>query len=162
MGRKLDKFLLLMWKNWLLQYRKPLQTLVEVLAPVLFSILLVVIRSLVDPETNPPQIYKPFCVLPILCKDEATKPNQKFLADFGNTTLKNFTLVYSPYSNTALRRSMGILEGVFGHIIGYNNSAQLEAHFLDSNATLTFAGIQLDDALGNRDFLPDDLEVSLR
>ena len=47
-----DKFLLLTWKNWLLQWRHKTQTVIEVLAPVLFSILLVLIRSLVDPETR--------------------------------------------------------------------------------------------------------------
>lgn len=47
-----DKFLLLTWKNWLLQWRHKTQTAFEVLAPVFFSILLVLIRSLVDPETR--------------------------------------------------------------------------------------------------------------
>lgn len=50
MGKQLDKFLLLMWKNWILQIRHPVQTIVEIAAPVLFCALLVLIRSLVDPE----------------------------------------------------------------------------------------------------------------
>lgn len=69
MGEKLDKFLLLMWKNWLLQYRKPIQTLVEIIAPVLFSLLLVVIRSLADPELHEPIVYPPFCTIPMGLKD---------------------------------------------------------------------------------------------
>lgn len=60
MGKKFDKFLLLMWKNFLLQWRHPKQTLVEILAPVLFSSLLVVIRSLVDPDLHPARYYIPF------------------------------------------------------------------------------------------------------
>ncbi|KAJ6645936.1 hypothetical protein Bhyg_01145 [Pseudolycoriella hygida] len=48
-----SKFRLLMWKNLLLQWRHKLRTLVEILAPVLFSALLVVIRSLVDPRLYP-------------------------------------------------------------------------------------------------------------
>lgn len=44
------KFRLLMWKNWLLQWRHKLQMLVEILVPVVFSALLVLIRSMVDPE----------------------------------------------------------------------------------------------------------------
>lgn len=55
-----------MWKNWMLQYRKPLQTVIEILAPVLFSILLVGIRSLVDPEPHDAVVYKPFCTIPYL------------------------------------------------------------------------------------------------
>ncbi|CAG9840389.1 unnamed protein product [Diabrotica balteata] len=63
MGEKLDKFLLLMWKNWLLQYRKPIQTMIEIIAPVLFSFLLVYIRSLSDPTYQHERIFKPFCAL---------------------------------------------------------------------------------------------------
>lgn len=48
-----NKFGLLMWKNWLLQWRHKIQSLVEILLPVLFSALLVLIRSLVDPEQFP-------------------------------------------------------------------------------------------------------------
>lgn len=48
-----SKFALLMWKNWLLQWRHKVQSLVEILLPVLFSALLVLIRSLVDPEHFP-------------------------------------------------------------------------------------------------------------
>lgn len=44
------KFKLLMWKNWLLQKRHRTQTIVEILAPVLFASLLVIIRSLVKAE----------------------------------------------------------------------------------------------------------------
>jgi hypothetical protein len=44
-----DKFCLLMWKNWLLQIRYKLQTVCEILIPVAFSGLLVMIRSLVEP-----------------------------------------------------------------------------------------------------------------
>lgn len=160
MGRKFEKFLLLMWKNWLLQYRRPLQTFVEIIAPVIFSILLVVIRSLVDPETNPPKIFTPFCPVPIFCDDNSgsESPNLNFNA----SALQNVTLVYSPSGNKALSRAMSILNLAFGQVIGYENQQRLEAHFLDENASFTFAAIQLDDSLGNSPDLPHDLEVSLR
>lgn len=55
-----DKFRLLMWKNLLLQWRHKLQIIIEILVPVLFSALLVVIRSLVVPEQMPNVThYKP-------------------------------------------------------------------------------------------------------
>jgi ATP-binding cassette subfamily A (ABC1) protein 3 len=50
MGRGWSKFVLLTWKNWTLQRRHPIQTAVEILAPVLLASLLVLIRSLVEPE----------------------------------------------------------------------------------------------------------------
>lgn len=51
-----------MWKNWLLQWRHKVQTIVEILVPVLFSALLVLIRSLVDPKEMPPKSYEPVSI----------------------------------------------------------------------------------------------------
>jgi ATP-binding cassette, subfamily A (ABC1), member 3 len=60
-------FTLLMWKNWLLQRRHPVQSLIEIGAPVVFAILLVVIRSLVGPVPfNKPFDYEPFSPTRIL------------------------------------------------------------------------------------------------
>lgn len=47
MGKQLDKFLLLMWKNWILQIRHPVQTVFEILVPVLFCTFLVFLRNIV-------------------------------------------------------------------------------------------------------------------
>lgn len=56
-----EKFRLLTWKNFLLQWRRKLQTVIEILVPVLFSALLVFIRSLVVPEIYPnATVYQPF------------------------------------------------------------------------------------------------------
>lgn len=60
MGKNFDKFLLLMWKNFLMQWRHPVQTLVEILAPILFASLMVVLRSLVHPEQQAAAFYRPF------------------------------------------------------------------------------------------------------
>lgn len=55
-----SKFRLLMWKNWLLQWRHKLQAVIELFVPVVFSALLVLLRSLVDPELFPNEtIYPP-------------------------------------------------------------------------------------------------------
>lgn len=56
-----DKFRLLMWKNGMLQWRHKVQTLFEILIPVGFSAILILIRSIVDPDVFPePTYYKPF------------------------------------------------------------------------------------------------------
>lgn len=60
MTSKWQKFRLLMWKNYLLQWRHPFQTVLEIAIPVLFSALLVLIRSLVTPDIFPePMIFPP-------------------------------------------------------------------------------------------------------
>lgn len=41
-----SRFKLLLWKNWIIQKRHKFQTLVEILLPVLFASLLVIIRDL--------------------------------------------------------------------------------------------------------------------
>lgn len=53
MANSFDKFRLLMWKNFLLQYRHKFQTVAEILVPVLFSVILILIRSIVDPDLYP-------------------------------------------------------------------------------------------------------------
>lgn len=61
MASNFDKFRLLMWKNFLLQYRHKIQTFVEIMVPVLFSVILVLIRSIVSPDVFPENTYyKPF------------------------------------------------------------------------------------------------------
>lgn len=55
-----DKFCLLLWKNCLLQWRHKIQTIIEILVPVLFCTILVVLRCLVNPEVFPDAMtYKP-------------------------------------------------------------------------------------------------------
>lgn len=64
MSKRCSKFLLLLWKNWVLQYRKPIQTIFEILSPIVISVVLVVIRSLVDPKEHDGISYPQFCTLP--------------------------------------------------------------------------------------------------
>lgn len=61
MATNLDKFRLLMWKNFLLQRRHSIQTIVEILIPVTFGIILIWIRSMIYPIVyTDPLIFKPF------------------------------------------------------------------------------------------------------
>lgn len=61
MATNWDKFRLLMWKNFLLQYRHKIQTIIEILVPVLFSVILILIRSIVSPDLYPEKtVYKSF------------------------------------------------------------------------------------------------------
>lgn len=62
MGKQINKFFLLMWKNFILQWRHPIQTLVEIAAPILFTMLLVVVRSLVEVEPHSVRFFLAFPV----------------------------------------------------------------------------------------------------
>ncbi|KAJ8922450.1 hypothetical protein NQ315_004397 [Exocentrus adspersus] len=188
MGAKLDKFLLLMWKNWVLQYRKPIQTLVEVVAPVLFCILLVVIRRLVDPEEHDTVVFRPFCTVPLpknmsnitnmICdptSDPVPEANVlRFLnrlrarsddngigdsgIDFGN-----FSMVYSPRSKS-LETVMSVFGLIFGEVIQVEDSRALNFYFQQNATNMTFAGIQFDDSykdVTNLDAIKD-FRVSIR
>ena len=58
-----SKFRLLMWKNWTLQRRHKVQAVLEVLLPLIFTSLLVLIRSLTDATVfDNPVIYTPMSV----------------------------------------------------------------------------------------------------
>ncbi len=43
-----DKFILLSWKNWKIQFRHPFQTILEILIPVLVCAFLILMRTLVE------------------------------------------------------------------------------------------------------------------
>lgn len=47
-----SRFKLLLWKNWVVQKRHKIQTLVEVALPVFFATLLVIIRDLAPAEVS--------------------------------------------------------------------------------------------------------------
>ena len=60
---KMNAFLLLMWKNWKLQSRKPLLTAFEIGFPVFFGLLLLLIRQIVDIEKfDSPREWNPFTI----------------------------------------------------------------------------------------------------
>lgn len=64
MGRAWAKFRLLLWKNWLLQKRHRKQSIIEIVVPVVFSLLLVIIRTLVDVEiVTGPTVFHSFSPL---------------------------------------------------------------------------------------------------
>lgn len=44
---------MLMWKNWLIQWRHKVQTIVEILMPVLCTSILIVLRALVEVREFP-------------------------------------------------------------------------------------------------------------
>ncbi|EFA12134.2 ATP-binding cassette sub-family A member 3-like Protein [Tribolium castaneum] len=157
MGKKFNTFLLLMWKNWKLQYRRPLQTTIEITAPIIFSILLVMLRSLVEPVDNPTREYQPFHPIPAEFFAQKKVKNQTV-----QSYLENLSIVYSPSPHKIIDQAMGFLKTTFRNIKGYKNAKLLEAHFLTDEGRKTLAGIQFDDNLYNQTELPQKLQISIR
>lgn len=55
-----DKFCLLLWKNWLLQWRHKIRTIIEIFGPVAFCSVLVIMRYLDVPQMYPnATLYEP-------------------------------------------------------------------------------------------------------
>lgn len=55
-----NKLQLLLWKNWTIQKRHYIQTIFEILIPVLCCSMLILVRGLVDPEkVDHPTIFNP-------------------------------------------------------------------------------------------------------
>ena len=78
-----------MWKNFMVQYRHRVQTLIQILLPVAFSICLIIIRSFVKPTVYPYNTtYKSF--------DPATLESLRALEENGESTIKEWRLVYWP------------------------------------------------------------------
>lgn len=128
-----DKFMLLTWKNWIIQIRHPVQTIFEILVPVLVCALVILIRGLVDIE----KFGNDFKFSAQL----TTQINPQIL----NTERTNLELAFSP-TNPLL----GILvqnvatELNLSRIIPMENSTELENFAM---AMVPFASIEFEDIL---------------
>lgn len=137
-----------MWKNWLLQWRHPFQTIMEVLAPVLFSALLVLIRSLVDPTNiSDTTTFDSF-------------PISRNITPF-------LIIAYSPETDLTTRILNNLQRSLISsHIIrvkGFNDTEKFEKFLYDDlNKILTLCGIQFNDDLINQTEFPENINISLR
>ncbi|XP_066260323.1 phospholipid-transporting ATPase ABCA3-like [Euwallacea similis] len=158
MGQKWDKFCLLMWKNWVLQYRKPIQTVIEILTPVLFSMLLVLLRSLVDPKQQDPINYTSFCTVP----DSNNGCDGDIFSTVNTLSFKNYTLYYSPKSKTT-EEVMFPFKEIFAEVKSFDTASEME-YVYERNNTIDkiFAGVQFEDSLVNGIKLNPSLTVTLR
>ncbi|KAK9882104.1 hypothetical protein WA026_018947 [Henosepilachna vigintioctopunctata] len=158
-----SKFRLLIWKNWILQYRKPIQTVIEILAPVLFSILLVIIRNLVEPTDNDTLIFDPFCPTDSIKNDAVSlicdlDDNSKRLPmNIGN--FSDYAVIYAP-SNEKTDKIMD-LYGLI-NTVSFNTSEEL-VHFYRTNQSI-LAALEFGDFVDGEDItvkirLPSELRA---
>ncbi|XP_037714104.1 ATP-binding cassette sub-family A member 3-like [Drosophila subpulchrella] len=137
-----DKFVLLLWKNWILQWNHKIRTVVELVLPLLFTLLIVLMRLNLSNSEESLKVYEE--------KDVMNSYGMPY----------NITICYSP-SNDKLDN---LVKNAFRDLnvkeYASSNGAQLE---LDVVQKRPFAGIQFDDAWANlTDHIPDNFQFSLR
>lgn len=127
-----DKFYLLLWKNWIVQLRHPIQTLFEVLVPVLVCTLLIAIRSLVKVREQGEVKYN------------ATSLGRIDTEFFMNADVK-LVLAFSP-QNPVLQKLVDKVaaEFNFSASIPIENAFKLECY---SMTHLPFASIEFENRL---------------
>jgi ATP-binding cassette subfamily A (ABC1) protein 3 len=145
-----DKFLLLSWKNWLIQFRHPVQTALEVLIPILVCAFLVLIRALVDVNEQKEALVFENILIDNRFHNEAIMSM--------NTT--NRIICYSPTNP--------ILDDIISNIVNdippftyqsFPDALTLEGNAINSNP---FVSIEFDQALASITSLPDDIAYALR
>nr|CAD7414432.1 unnamed protein product [Timema cristinae] len=142
------KFRLLMWKNWVLQKRHPVQTLVEILAPVVFSVMLVLVRSLSDPETFPdPTLYQPF---------SPGNTSGTVLELLANSSVGGL-IAYSPSNSLTQSIMKKTAERLDMQLIAAPNESTLIQGLTQTVGAmrLVLAGVVFDDNLSNETIFPD-------
>jgi len=149
-----DKFLLLLWKNWLIQFRHPIQTAFEILIPICVCSFLLLIRGLVNvTEESEPLKWNPI-----------EMRNNFIFRDIFLTSV-NTRIAYSPKSP--------VLEEIMSNVVeklNYDpNSTWTAESFadpiaLEGNAlsTTPFLSVQFDQELAGLTVLPDNINYAIR
>ncbi|GBP54717.1 ATP-binding cassette sub-family A member 3 [Eumeta japonica] len=160
------KLRLLMWKNFLQQWRHKWRTLIEVALPVLTMALVLILRWQIQPRHQNEFLYPPI-------------PVGSFSFSWSillRMELENLTFAYSPTSpvlEEVIQSSVASLvspinAGFFPwpietKVVAYNNSDQLNAlYFEEENTRIILAAIQFDDSLLGATELPKNISYSIR
>lgn len=95
---------LLMWKNWLLQKRRICVSIFEILLPVAFAIIFLIIRSLVQSTDKPVSTYYPSSSI-ILSKSLFQNNSVIGFAPNTSETIKVMKYVHSMLENNTFKGS---------------------------------------------------------
>lgn len=166
-----------MWKNWLLQWRHKVQTIFEIVIPALFSALVVLIRSLVDPDVfKEPSIYKPLGLNSLLELRKVPEFQIKFLKEINDRLKKadvtfSGDIVYSPKNQvleSLVQKAKDLIFNlpipasiIFGsnNIIAVDNATELEKYMINKNPLV---GLEFSDQFSNITTLPTVLKYAIR
>ena len=108
MGGEANQFLLLTWKNWLIQKRKKVATVLEIFLPILFTLILIIFRQIVEIEYfDEPTTWRVFN--PDQFRDDLVPRSRFNRSGPGNST---WMLCYSPNDPLATQ----LMQDVAGQI----------------------------------------------
>ncbi|XP_001662813.2 ATP-binding cassette sub-family A member 3 [Aedes aegypti] len=143
-----QKFLLLLEKNWIIQKRHYLQTLFEIIIPVLCCSILLLVRGLVDPE-----YVEKSTIFSALSTDSFANRFQI------NGEQLNYSIAYSP-QNVILDRIMAdAAESLDTQVIAFPDAQTMESFLMSHNLV---AGVEFGDSLSNVISLPEKLSYAIR
>jgi ATP-binding cassette subfamily A (ABC1) protein 3 len=150
-----DKFLLLSWKNWLIQFRHPIQTAFEVLIPVCVCAFLILIRSLVEVSEE----LKPLSWNPVDINSEFNG---------SDLIITNRMIAYSPQGPVLDAMMQNVVNELNGIVevpargftpVGFPDALALEGNAITLNP---FVSVEFDQALSGQTALPNDIHYAMR
>ncbi|XP_029725464.2 phospholipid-transporting ATPase ABCA3 [Aedes albopictus] len=144
---KLQKFFLLLEKNWIIQKRHYLQTLFEIVIPVLCCSILLFIRGPVIP------ISQPTTFAPL-----STGKLNYHVWIIDNKEI-DYRLAYSPQNAILDRIMTEAAESLNITTISFPNAQALEFNLRSQNI---LTGVEFSDSLSNATSLPEQVSFSLR
>uniref|UniRef100_A0A1I8Q220 ABC transporter domain-containing protein n=1 Tax=Stomoxys calcitrans TaxID=35570 RepID=A0A1I8Q220_STOCA len=147
-----EKFKLLTWKNWLLQWHHKIQFAIEIFVPVIFSLLMVLVRALVVAEEKPITEYQPQTL-----ENINLFRYQMSIMEFVKPV--KYNLLYSPNNPFIRNIACEAAQKLDLQCIEKNDAAALEFAMISDNHLV---GVQFDDEFYNLDEYPTKLAYSLR
>ncbi|XP_060661353.1 phospholipid-transporting ATPase ABCA3 isoform X1 [Drosophila nasuta] len=170
-----DKFVLLLWKNAVLQLAHKTQFIIELLIPPLFMLLVVMIRCTFTPAVSPIAEYQPYDIDNLKgfkANYDAAHTMRKFLSKILSKSSDSqsmqiqaeskyplFAIYYAPKTD-----ALDTLVGAAAQMLdiqynGYENVNALADAVKASNA---FVGVEFEGDWSDPDNMPDQLQFSLR
>lgn len=142
------KFVLLLWKDWLLQWRHKWRTFFELALPLLITSLLLLVRYYAKPVTLEGPTY--FEAL-----------NTSTIGEWSSNT---FIIAYSP-TNTILEKLINksmdflVFEETPTDVVSYGSAADLNDFLVENQP---FVGIEFPDLYSTLEQLPENVEFTIR
>ncbi|XP_022217622.2 LOW QUALITY PROTEIN: phospholipid-transporting ATPase ABCA3 [Drosophila obscura] len=93
-----QKLKLLLWKNWTLQWNQKIQLIFALALPVIFLLLIVVLRVLVEPESMPVIRYPPVSISDMNLFQKSVLHGNLIMHDNGTLNIPKNILCYTPDS----------------------------------------------------------------